>query len=71
MKQVYFLLFIILLLLAIPAAAQEIEWDINFFDDYDDNSFSWPLGAETQGTADINRVIKDISHATSATAIPA
>ena len=61
MKKVYFLLFI-LLLLTFPAAAQEKEWDINFFDDYDDNSFAWPLGAEAQGTTNISRVIKDSSY---------
>lgn len=44
-----------LLLLILPASAQE--WQVNFFEDFDDNHFEWPLGAEVQGTSNITRVI--------------
>ena len=46
-----------LLLIFLPAAAQNTDWQLEFFDDYDDNSFSWPLGTELQGTTTIDRVI--------------
>ena len=55
------LLFLIgLLISVIPAAAQE--WDISFFEDFDDNAFEWPLGTETQGTTNVTRVIKDSAY---------
>lgn len=45
------------LLIFLPAAAQNTDWQLEFFDDYDDNAFSWPLGTELQGTTTIDRVI--------------
>ena len=53
-KLIWFFLFLIIT--TIPVSAQETEWRVSFFDDFDDNSFSWPLGTEVQGTADKSRI---------------
>lgn len=59
-KLIWFFLFLIIT--TIPVSAQESEWRVSFFDDFNDNSFSWPLGTEVQGTADISRIITKSSY---------
>lgn len=48
------------LTLILPASAQD--WKVDFFEDFDNNNFGWPLGEETQGTTSINRVIRDSAY---------
>ena len=48
---------VLLFIAAGHVSAQDTEWQLNFFDDFDDNSFSWPLGDEHQGTTSLSRVI--------------
>ena len=55
----WILILFLLLILTLPSTAQDNEWKINFFEDFDNNSFSWPLGDETQGTTRINRFITE------------
>ncbi len=54
----YIWMFCLMLLICIPAAAQSDNWQVDFFEDYDDNSFAWPLGTEMQGTTEITRSIQ-------------
>jgi hypothetical protein len=61
-KFAFYSVLLLVLFSVISAAAQDPDWQINFFDDYDDNEFSWPLGNETQGNTSITRVIKDSSY---------
>lgn len=57
------LLFCLLMLMIIlPASAQDAEWQLNFFEDFDDNSFAWPLGTEVQGGTTVSRSIRDSSY---------
>ena len=58
MKKILLLLICCLTAIAMPAAAQDPDWNIIFFEDYDDNAYAWPLGTETQGNSSITRVIK-------------
>lgn len=58
MKKIVWIL-IVLLFTVVSVSAQDGEWQLNFFEDYNDNDFSWPLGTETQGTTTVTRVIKD------------
>ncbi len=59
MKKI-FLLTLLTLLIVLPACAQtEESWTLNFFDDFDDNSFAWPLGSQTSGNTTVSRSIQD------------
>ncbi len=53
---------LLILLLTIPAAAQDTNWQLGFFEDYDDNSFSWPLGTEVQGSTEVTRSIQQSAY---------
>ena len=59
MKKGFWIL-LTMLLAVLPASAQE--WNISFFEDFDDNAFEWPLGTEIQGTSNITRVIRDSAY---------
>lgn len=48
-----------LLIMILPVYAQEPEWNENFFEDFNDNSFAWPLGTESQGTTTLTRTIQN------------
>ena len=52
----------LLMLISLPAAAQDADWQVSFFEDYDDNSFSWPLGTEVQGSTEIIRSIQQSAY---------
>ena len=56
MKRIFWIL-LITLIAALPVNAQE--WRVEFFEDYDDNAFAWPLDTEVQGTTTIRRVIRE------------
>jgi hypothetical protein len=56
------LIIIFLLSIAIPVSAQDDDWRVEFFEDYDNNAMEWPLGTEIQGTMNINRVIKESAY---------
>ena len=56
------ILFTILLSVVIPVSAQKNDWRVEFFEDFDNNAFEWPLGTEIQGTTNISRVIKDSAY---------
>ena len=63
MKKLYGILILFFLaFLTLPSTAQDNEWKINYFEDFDDNSFSWPLGDETQSTTRINRFITESNY---------
>ena len=53
---------LIVLLFVFPVSAQDSEWKLNWFDDFDDNAFGWPLGTETQGSTSVSRSIRDSSY---------
>ena len=61
MKRVFWI-FMVLLILAFPAAAQEDEWRMNINEDFTDNSFGWPEGRESQGSTIIDRAVRDGSY---------
>ena len=50
-------IFLTILIFTLPVSAQE--WRTEFFEDFEENYFNWPLGTETQSAAEINRVIKE------------
>ena len=53
---------LLMLLFILPAAAQDADWQVDFFEDFVDNSFAWPLGTEVQGTTEITRSIQKSSY---------
>ena len=53
---------LVILLTALPAAAQESDWVLDFFEDFDDNSFAWPLGTESRGGMVITRTIRNSNY---------
>lgn len=56
------LLALLVLFMTLPVSAQtEESWTLNFFDDFDDNAFGWPLGSQTSGAATVSRSIQDSS----------
>ncbi len=58
MKKVILVL-AVLLISVISVRAQDIEWYSEFFEDFDNNNFAWPLGTEAQGTTVIERYISE------------
>ena len=52
----------LMLLIGIPAAGQDTDWQVNFFEDFEDNSFSWPLGTDVQGNTEIMRSIQQSAY---------
>ena len=62
MKKVLWICLMLMLAAVLPAGAQEADWQVNFFDDYDDNSFAWPLGTDIQGNMEITRSIQKSSY---------
>ena len=61
MKKVL-LLCLLMLMIIFPVMAEDAEWQLNFFEDFDDNSFAWPLGTDAQGGTVISRSIRDSSY---------
>ena len=56
-----------LLVFTFSAGAQDAEWQTVFFEDFDDNSFAWPLGHDLQDVMSVDRMIKDSSYVWSIT----
>lgn len=59
MKRTVCFCLVLVFLLFLPAAAQEGGWQLNFFEDFNDNGFGWPLGTDAHGATVISRSIQD------------
>ena len=61
MNKVLVICFLLLVIVS-PIAAQDPEWQLNFFEDFNDNAFAWPLGTEMQGETTVSRSIREGSY---------
>ena len=57
-----FLFLLVLLTAALPVYAEDTEWHSEFYEEFDNNEFAWPLGTEARGTTVIERLIRDSSY---------
>ena len=61
MNKVLVICFLLLVIVS-PIAAQDPDWQLNFFEDFTDNAFAWPLGTEMQGETTVSRSIREGSY---------